>query len=545
MPTKNQLQALADEIAENLDPHVSEDVKLVQTGMALFRQGAVSHIKADETDLVTANVQDEKPAKVELDLMFSGMSWCSCQEDGLCRHLLATFFTLYAKVDSVAEWIENWREPVRPQEPLPKLNIRRASDLLKANGALKPDYSRWVQAITESFDAIMKAKTYTHPYIVVELFQIHLRRLKAGTPVETTWRLVYELVANVISFIKLARFSEEMGHSEDMVERTYIHLYDNLTDEVDDLLTKIDQHTLPFDFEPFIEKFPEDVFGLLTCADGLSSERIDLYQMLWTDFFKKNAWREAELERIETRLTQVQTGKNMLPLIVAEIHLNLLLGENERAFKRIESLDDDVIVPFILYWVKGYTLTKDWQRVGKLIDVLLTKVKGYLAWLIGDQGYQACAQFTIHALKAILHYRHQTEGKAELYERALNQMLPYSFYDYEHILFNNGHFEKWADLYALIGISYADIPKDRLKIIEKQQPEVLLAMMHQSIQSEIDLKNRQSYRIAVRHLKKLRTLYKKLKRMDDWQFFFDILLEKTKRLRAFHEECKRSRLIDA
>lgn len=46
-------------------------------------------------------------------------------------------------------------------------------------------------------------------------------------------------------------------------------------------------------------------------------------------------------------------------------------------------------------------------------------------------------------------------------------------------------------------------------------------------------------------MKKLRTLYNKLKRQDDWQLFLELLLEKTKRLRAFQEECKRGKLIDA
>jgi uncharacterized Zn finger protein len=71
-----------------------------------------------------------------------------------------------------------------------------------------------------------------------------------------------------------------------------------------------------------------------------------------------------------------------------------------------------------------------------------------------------------------------------------------------------------------------------------------LGMLHQSALNEINQKNRSSYKAAVRHLKKLRTLYKKTKRVDDWQYFLDSLMEKTKRLRAFHEECKRSKLIE-
>jgi hypothetical protein len=136
-------------------------------------------------------------------------------------------------------------------------------------------------------------------------------------------------------------------------------------------------------------------------------------------------------------------------------------------------------------------------------------------------------------------------GRFELYEKMLTQTLPYSFYEYEQLLFQRGQYDRWGELYSFVGIPFSDLPKDRVKLVEKEQPEVLLGLLHQTVQHEIDLKNRSSYKAAVRHLKKLRTLYKKTKRVDEWQFFLDMLLEKTKRLRAFHEECKRSKLIDA
>lgn len=58
------------------------------------------------------------------------------------------------------------------------------------------------------------------------------------------------------------------------------------------------------------------------------------------------------------------------------------------------------------------------------------------------------------------------------------------------------------------------------------------------------MKNRTNYREAVRHLKKLRTIYKKMKRLEDFERFMAELMKKTKRLRAFQEECKRGKLID-
>ncbi|MFZ7946763.1 hypothetical protein ACO1D1_25030 [Neobacillus sp. 19] len=159
-------------------------------------------------------------------------------------------------------------------------------------------------------------------------------------------------------------------------------------------------------------------------------------------------------------------------------------------------------------------------------------------------GYHSCAMFTRGALRTVATYCAESD-RLDLYERALLVMLPYSFGEYEYMLFERGQFERWGELQAFVGLDFYDLPKDRLKVVEKEQPEVLLSMLHQTAQREIDQKNRASYRLAVRHLKKLRTLYKKLKRVDDWEYFLDTLLERTKRLRAFHEECRRSKLIEA
>jgi uncharacterized Zn finger protein len=104
---------------------------------------------------------------------------------------------------------------------------------------------------------------------------------------------------------------------------------------------------------------------------------------------------------------------------------------------------------------------------------------------------------------------------------------------------------KWADLQAFIGFDLDSLGKDRIREISKKEPSILLPLYHQSITGHINMKNRDHYREAVRKMKKLRTLYNKLKRQEDWQLFLELLLEKTKRLRAFQEECKRGKLIDA
>lgn len=534
-----ELQRLSAEVQEILHPHSSEDARLVQKGLMLYRQGMVTHLQFGD-DGVTATVQDVTPVKVRLDLNFLSMSECSCPNEGWCRHQMAVFFAAYAKGASVTEWVEEWREPMKEKKLTASWGMQTAKDLIKANGILKPDYGRWVHSFEVSFDTLVASKKYTSPFIIAELFDIYERRISASAPVEQEWRLLYELVGLVVSFKKLAVLSEQSGHTEQLVTRAYLHLFHNMMDEAGDLLDRIGMQTMPFDFDDFIVKLKDDAFELLTAAQGLEMERTYLYRLLWIDLFKKKEWRLEEIRKVEARLEKLMDWENPLPLMIAAVHLNLLATNDDAALKMLGNVADERITPYLMSWIELLSQKKAWKRVAPLVELFVHKIKRFLENM---GSYQSCSSFTRAALKAIAPYCAGT-NRMDLFERAMMQTLPYSFADYEYLLFERGQYDRWGELHEYVGLSYYELPKDRVKVVEKEMPEVLMGMLHQLAQREIEQKNRQSYKHAIRHLKKLRTLYKKLKRLDDWDYFFEQLLERTKRLRAFHEECRRSKLIE-
>jgi hypothetical protein len=538
-PVSERIELLADQVGELLHPHVEEDARLVQKGLMLYRQGMVKQVQIWNEN-ITAMVQDVTPCRVRLDLNFLTRSDCSCPYDGFCRHQMAVFLAAYSRIGSVADWVASWREPIKQKTEFANWGLQTARDLFKGDGMQKPDYGQWVHMFEVSFDTILNSKKYSSPYIVPELFKIYERRIKANAPAQQEWRLLHEMVGIVISFKKLAALSESLGFAEDIVKRAYLHLFHNLIEDADELVLKVGVQSLPFDFDEFILKLKDDVFDLLTAASGLEQERIYLYRLMWTNFFKKKAWREEEAEKIRLRLKAMQEWENPNPLMVAEIHQHFLLSEDENALKLIHVIDDSTITPYMLHWIEMLTQQKAWKRVGPVIEEFLQKIKGYLDFL---RSYHSSASFVRTALRAISMYFNE-HGRADLYEKAMLSMLPYSYGDYEVMLFNRGQYDKWGELQAFMGWKFYDLPRERVKVIEKEKPEVLLAMLHQSAVVEISQKNRQSYKMAVRHLKKLRTLYKKLKRVDDYDYFLNTLMEKNKRLRAFHEECRRSKLIE-
>ncbi|MED3549379.1 SWIM zinc finger family protein [Cytobacillus praedii] len=527
------LQFAANELMELLRAENPEHERLVQKGLMLFRQGLVYQLRFDG-DEITATVQDVTPAKVQLNLNFIQISTCSCPADEFCRHQMAVFFQLLSHARSVSTWVEEWRKPLRETKVAKQLGIQKAKDLLQTAGRQKPNYDRWIAAFDESFQTILEANGEPKPYVITELYKVYTRRMKANAPYEQEWKLLYFLVGHVFSFKKLMGLSVKYGHSAEMIHRYYKQLFYEIADDVVEVISSLSVHSLPFAFDEFIEKLKEDSTGLITADFPLEFERIHLYRTLWTKFFKKKEWCQKELKKLRAM------GEQSHALLIGTIHLHFLQKEDEIILEQL-ALPDKWMTPFITYWIELLSAQKDWKRVAPFIELYIKKLRDYLS---GSKDYYEKMSYTKHTIKTIKPYCTEA-NRHDLYEKALIEMLPYSYNEYEYLLFDNEAFERWTDLQAYMGLDIERLASDRIKELEKQQPHLLLPLYHQSVQDHIAQKGRDNYRQAVRKMKKLRTLYKKLKRQDDWVYYLEALLEKTKRLRAFQEECKRGKLIDA
>ncbi len=220
--------------------------------------------------------------------------------------------------------------------------------------------------------------------------------------------------------------------------------------------------------------------------------------------------------------------------------MQVLARQDEAALRMLGELSTRM-VPYLLYWVEYLSEQNDWRRVGPFVDLFVGRLNPYL----NDIGeYDACVDFTGMALDLVFPYC-EAAGRGELLERTMIQSLPYSYRVYDSFLYKEKELVKWVELQAYIGVELEYLDSERLKDVLKLEPAALLPLYHQAIQASIDLKNRTGYRQAVRLLKKVRTMYKKLGRLDDWERFFELLQVQTKRLRAFQEECVRGKLVHA
>ncbi|MDE3840270.1 hypothetical protein C0966_13095 [Bacillus methanolicus] len=531
---REMLEFAARNFQKMLRPEAAEDASIMQKGMILYRQGMVYKMKLED-EAVFASVQDVSPVDVRLDLNFLEASGCSCPVAGFCRHQLAVFFQAYSNVGSVADWLEEWRQPIKEKSLASTWGLQKAKDLLKRNAKLVLSYENWIRAFEESFDSIMNGKGEPRPYVVLELFQVYMKRVKASTPVEREWKTLYELISSVFSFLKLAEVSKKYGHSDEMVNRYYRHLFHSLIEDAETAIYRLSVHSMPFAFDEFIEKLKDSTGKLLFVPEFIEYEGVQLYRVLWTNLFKQSKWREDE----RSSLTELVKRNGSLPPAIALAHLNMLARKDEDAISELQRFDRDA-VPYLIYWLELLTEQKAWKRMTPYVELFILQLSRYMEKLFG---YHKRRDFTNLALDVLAPFCVES-SRHDLYERALLQTLPYSYGDYEDFLFRHGRLEKWGELQSYIGFDVRDLPADRIKTVQKEKPEILLPLYHQSVVRNIELKNRANYREAVRHLKKLRTIYKKIKRLEDFERFMAELMKKTKRLRAFQEECKRGKLID-
>lgn len=465
------IQATAEDVAKLLSPGYVEDAKLVQKGLLIYRQGLVTKVRYED-GAVTSTVQDVTPVFVQVELNFIQMSSCSCPSEGICRHIIATFFYAYAQVGSVADWVEDWRTPLHEKKTAQALGLMRAKDLLKASGLLKPNYDKWIGAFHESFDTIMKGQCMPKPYLIPELHQVFTRRLRASAPVEQEWKQLYLLIANIHSFRQLLQLSKESGHSAWDIERNYQQLFFSIIDETEVLINRLSVHALPFAFDEFISRLKDDVTELLIDEVALEFERIQLYQLLWSSLFKKKHWREEELEK----LTHLGKINGSYALSIAYIHQNILLRQDEKALSAIQKHASD-ISPFLMLWLEDFKAQRDWKRMTPFAEAFIGHLRPYLLTLSNSY---ASFDFTRYATKILSSFCSET-NRMDLYEKVLVQLLPYSYREYEHYLFIEKQYEKWSDLQAYIGYDMSYFPSEKIKQLQKEDPSVLLPLYHLSL----------------------------------------------------------------
>lgn len=134
------------------------------------------------------------------------------------------------------------------------------------------------------------------------------------------------------------------------------------------------------------------------------------------------------------------------------------------------------------------------------------------------------------------------ETESRMWE-TFEDMLPFASALYENKLIERGRYRQWMDVQLSAGVEPLDLRVSELAPIEKHEPQLLLPFYHQAVERHVLEKNRHGYKAAVKLLKRLAKLYKKLKQEARWEDYIEAFAERHSRLRALQEELRKGKLI--
>ncbi|MBB5324190.1 hypothetical protein HNQ34_001283 [Anoxybacillus tepidamans] len=494
----------------------------MKKGLKLYREGFVYNAALLDDGLVQANVLDRQIYKPILDLTDLPQSHCECSSSYICPHIFALFFYLYANVGSVGELVRKW-------------NIKRTSvapKLPKASEVVQPSASvhDWVKRFEHFYDQFLQNYRTIDYWFAHHLCYRFFPSLLEGVPYAGIEKRLYDLHAALFTFCRLVESGEQfqrISYQRSFWESAISDFVGVIHNKCSSFLNK------PAPNASLLDESRKYVRNVLFASEGFMAMRIRVYQMVWNALFRGETWCEKEQEALQKRQEESSFADECL---LALAHLAFLRGRDEE----VSALLKDVrvaAIPYVLHWMRELALAGQWTRMKTWWELCMNSIN-----LLFASSHYYKAEVTRELLYLSERYTHAT-GDQKHNETILRALLPYSASQYSHFLMSSKQYKKWVDLHLIAGIEIEEIHRSFLTTIEKHDRSLLLPLYHRGVQKMIQAKNRPSYKQAVRYLKKLRTYYRALGRYDVWLVYREKLLEKTKRLRAFHEEMQKGKLL--
>lgn len=395
-------------------------------------------------------------------------------------------------------------------------------------------YHRWVEYTDELFNNDILKKKSLPPYLVNLYGLMILKKLNRDDlyKVRREQHSLYKIVVNVRLLQNLQNWFETSRFSYQEIEDTCRQLFEIIYADIQNALKHLPS-PMPFSYDPICEKLRLDVRELLFLEGAFKHEILQIYWYVWKSLFTRPQLRNEELDFAEKT---ARKGANASSWQFAYMFQLFLSGRVEESLALLKNIGSNYL-SYLLLFMDYYFAGKNWNGFTKLAQFLIEHIKDYL-----DTISYSLKQKFFYSIDTVFHQFAKETGRYDLYEQLLIAMYPFATRELSYFYFERKEYRKLIEFVQLSNFSY--LSNDILRTIQKEEPQYLLPYYHRKVQMAIDQKNRQSYKEAVRHLKKLRTIYKKLKKEEKWEVYFEQLLHETKRLRAFQEECQRGKLIN-
>lgn len=510
-------------IANQLVIHTPQAI--LKRGLAYFHE---QHVKRIDVfgDQIRAAVTGSTTYHVETDAThFLLSSLCTCPYDGLCKHIAAVCFALYA---------EHGNPDALFNPQLPQLSTSTMNPI----GATSTWLELWEFVTHQSRQLVLPPPSSWdfRPYAIAierSVSALIAYGVELSLPQQQVFHLFVRMaVANrIVSDCHQAALANPYYGGYQLQEAIIYPLTTTFVDTFEELT---DWNWAAFDAE-VPSRIADMVRVILLDSSKLRLGFVRLYEVLWRKCSPGHALFAREVLAVDAELAHCSDEAYRRALVGAKEFLWLLQGQDEQlmASKEAELAERSE-------FAGAFIACKNLIRV--LIDMeAWPRVHHWLAWL--DAFMQNADTFEIQHYCEHWSVLARYQAVDETCIAVLRQNRQVAWYVYTRYLVQTERDKEWASYHLAAKDIPTDIDKEQLKTIEGRNLAVLLPLYHHGVEHCVQMKNRRDYKLAVRLLKKLAMYYKRTKQVEQWQWFIADFSKRYARYRALQEELKKGRLI--
>lgn len=506
---------IRNQMAEiDLQLHASdaEDEELVRRAAFLARHNYVKINTFSETqNTIQFVVQDAMPTLVQLNMNTDRIS-CNCPREIWCRHKVAAIFVLYQYIDSLSDWLDNFRRSKSTQLHL--LKDERSPE-------------SWLALVERVYKANLFRQTSLTPYLLESIFQDMQRQVFRETPLEREWQSLFKL------FTHMALVIHTWKHLED-VHKSYggyiIRFIDNEKGNIREHIRTTSSKSRLFATDPFYDTLQTMVRRFTLQEKGFFGHRLMIYKNFWESMFNEKARRENELQTIR-QTTQVADDVRIESI---ESMFYIMLKNYEELGRELSKMKEEDL----LLWLDLAQFAANNNDYEALSMILRTMLPHLDAFINNHISIRYRPNF-VGAFHRLCSYINLNDEEAEVLFAAAGT---YGLQPYSLFLVERGRFTEWSALHHRFPSSLGYLENCGLKTVVEQKPEVLLPLYHSLAMNELGQKSRQHYKQAVQVWKKMKTAAKKSGKNEFWNQYIDQTKKQYKRLRALQEEIEKGNL---
>lgn len=556
---KDKIKYCIENLQTMFSPKVEHDFRMVKSALSLFRNGAVFNVVVEGETIKAAVLDDGDTYEIELELDFMEISFCSCGQidESFCVHKLATLFYLFSLFDSPGEFFNNWKDgfhytALEKKQPIAKKSLfvepKKKEHLYREDSLeswLEFFNNRYVQYTKKREARMATYWNYNRGSNTAESIyeEYYPTLLDTEMPSSPYGEILFHIHAAITVFEKIL---ETVGGS---YGAAYSHYYTGkylkeITSDIIELAFKARNgiSTLTVADEKIISDTPQRMMDILLLTRDFQYDRFYLFQIICSNLIHNENSIDELVRKFQARsqkedkLRQLGKVNFSSECRLALAHFDFMAERDLEAMKRLDEGPSNEVF-YYTTWFKALAQNHIWDRFEVWLPFIEARMNDFIHQY-GDQ--QLKRELTNFYLFFIREYANE-KGTESFYINTLQTWLPYSYDDFCQYLLEKNEYRKWTELQLFAGISIENIDRELLKEIANKDRSCLLPLYHYAAEEAISLKSRDAYRQAVKHLRKLRTHYRALKKEPVWEHYICMLAAKYKRLRAFQEELRKGK----